>query len=154
MFEIRQADKSDIPDLVELDNECFDSYYYTKTKFGKSDFHAYLRRKKSLLFVAVRDSHLIGYVAGTIRGSQVLSTAHLDSIAVSLMERKQGIGNDLLQLFIQEAKQQACTSVMLEVASANVEGLDFFSKRGFQGIADLPEYYGKGLNGLLMELCV
>jgi len=150
VFEIRQADKSDIPDLVELDDECFDSYYYRKTKFGKSDFHAYLRRKKSILFVAVRNSHLIGYVAGTIRTSQ----AHLDSIAVSSIERRQGIGNDLLQLFIQEAKQQDCKIVILEVAKDNDEGLSFLSKRGFRDIADLPEYYGNGLNGVLMELSI
>jgi ribosomal protein S18 acetylase RimI-like enzyme len=154
VFENRQADKSDIPDLVELDDECFDSYYYAKTKFGKSDFQAYLRSSKSIFFVAVRDSHLVGYIAGTIRTSAVFSTAHLDSIAVSLIERRQGIGNDLLQLFIQEAKQQTCTIVLLEVAKANDEGLDFFLKRGFREIADLPEYYGKSLDGLLMELSV
>jgi ribosomal protein S18 acetylase RimI-like enzyme len=154
VFEIRQADKSDISDLVELDEECFDSYFYAKTKFGKSDFKAYLRSRKSIFFVAVRDSHLVGYVAGSVRNSEVLSTAHLDSIAVTLMERRQGIGNDLLQQFIQEAKQQDCTSVFLEVAKANEDGLDFFSKRGFRAIADLPEYYGKGLDGILMELSI
>ena len=86
VLEIRQADKSDIPDLVELDDECFDTYYYRKTKFSKSDFQVYLCRRKSILLVAVRDSCLVGYVAGTARASQVLSIAHLDSIAVSSIE--------------------------------------------------------------------
>lgn len=152
MFEIRQAGKSDIPELVKLDDECFDCYYYAKTKFGKSTFQAYLRSNKSIFFVAVRDSNLVGYVAGTIHTSEVLSTAHLDSIAVTLMERRKGIGNELLQLFTQEAKQQDCTTVLLEVAKANVDGLNFFSKRGFRAIADLPDYYGRGLDGVLMEL--
>lgn len=30
VFEIRQAEKSNIPDLVGLDDECFDVYYYKK----------------------------------------------------------------------------------------------------------------------------
>jgi len=154
VLEIRQADKPDISDLVELDDECFDTYYYRKTKFSKSDFQAYLYRSKPIFLVAVRDSHLVGYVAGTVRASQVLSIAHLDSIAVSSIEQGQGIGSDLLQLFIQEAKQQACMIVSLEVAKANEEGLDFFSKRGFRRIADLPEYYGRDLDGVLMELSV
>lgn len=154
MFEIRQVDKSDIPDLVELDDECFDTYYYKKTKFGKSDFQAYLRCRKPIFFVAVRDSHLVGYVAGTVRASEGLSIAHLDSIAVSSIERRQGLGSDLLQLFIQEAKRLACMIVLLEVAKANEEGLDFFSKRGLRKIADLPEYYGRDLDGVLMELSV
>lgn len=154
MLEIRQADKSDISDLVELDDECFDTYYYKKTKFGKSDFQGYLRRSNPIFLVAVRDSHLVGYVAGTVRASQALSIAHLDSIAVSSIERRHGIGSDLLQLFVQEAKRLACTIVLLEVAKANDDGLNFFSKRGFRKIADLPEYYGRDLDGVLMELNV
>jgi len=43
MFQIRQADECDIRDLVDLDDECFDTYYYEKTKFSKSDFQDYLR---------------------------------------------------------------------------------------------------------------
>jgi len=154
VFEIRQADKSDIADLVELDDECFDTYYYRKTKFSKSDFQAYLCCRKSIFLVAVLDSHLVGYIAGTVRASQVRSIAHLDSIAVSSVERRQGIGSDLLQLFVEEAKRRACMMVLLEVAEANKEGLDFFSKRGFQRIGDLPEYYGRGLDGALMQLSI
>ena len=151
MFEIRQAEKSDIPDLVELDDECFDTHYYRNTKFTESDFHAYFRLRKAILFVATRDSRLVGYVAGTVRMSEGFLTAHLDSIAVSSINQRQRLGSDLLQCFIEEAKEQACTKVVLEVAKANKEGLVFFLKRGFQSIADLPQYYGRDLDGLLME---
>jgi len=154
VFEIRQADKSDIPDLVELDDAYFDTYYYKKTKFSKSDFQAYLRCRKSIFLVAVFGAHIGGYVAGRVRTSQGRLISHLDSIAVSSVERRQGIGGNLLQLFIQEAKRRACIMVLLEVAKANEEGRDFFSKRGFRKIADLPEYYGRDLDGELMELSV
>jgi ribosomal protein S18 acetylase RimI-like enzyme len=154
VFEIRQANKSDIPDLVELDDECFDVYYYKNTKFSKSDFEAYYRRRKPILLVAIRKSHLVGYIAGKMRTSRFRSIAHLDSIAVSSTERSKGIGSHLLDLFIQEAKERACRVVLLEVAEANKEGLDFFLQRGFRKIADLPEYYGRGLDGVLMEMCV
>jgi len=151
VLEIRKANESDIRDLADLDNECFDTYYYKKTKFSESDFQAYLCHRKSILLVAVRDSCLVGYVAGTLRTSRFRSIAHLDSIAVSSTARNEGVGGRLLDLFIQGAKQQACQIVLLEVAEANKEGLDFFSKRGFQRIGDLPEYYGRGLDGVLMQ---
>jgi ribosomal protein S18 acetylase RimI-like enzyme len=154
VFEIRQADKSDIPDLVGLDDECFDVYYYKKTKFSKSDFEAYFQRSKCILLVAMSKSRLVGYVAGTVGSSKGLLLAHLDSIAVSLAERNKGIGSHLLDLFIREAKQQACQIVLLEVAEANKEGFDFFSRHGFQKNSDLPKYYGRDLNGVLMELLV
>lgn len=152
VLEIRQANESDIHDLVDLDDECFDTYYYEKTKFSESDFRIYLCRRKSLLLVAVCDSCLVGYIAGTLRASRLRSIAHIDSIAVSSAVRNKGIGSRLLDLFIQEARQQVCEMVLLEVAEANKEGLEFFSKRGFQRIDDLPEYYGRDLDGVLMQL--
>jgi len=154
VLQIRQANKSDIRDLVDLDDECFDTYYYEQTKFSKSDFQAYLCCKKSILLVAVRDSRLVGYVTGTACTLGVRSVCHLDSIAVSSIGRWKGIGSQLLHLFIQEAKRRACMMVLLEVAKANKDGLGFFSKHGFRRIADLPEYYGRDLDGVLMELSV
>ena len=162
MLQIRQANKCDILDLVDLDDECFDTYYYEKTKFSKLDFKNYLCRKKSVLLVAVRDSRLVGYVAGTVHTSRVRSIAQLDSIAVSPIARQKGIGSQLLHLFIQEAGRRACKMIMLEVAVANKEGIRFFSKRGFLKIRDLPGYYGRGLgsrragslDGVLMGLSV
>lgn len=154
MLQIRQAEKCDIHDLVDLDDECFDTYYYQKTKFSKLDFQDYLCCKKSILLVAVYDYYLVGYVAGTVRSSRLLSIAHLDSIAVSLIARQKGIGGQLLDIFIQYAKRRACKMVIIEVATANKDGLRFFSKRGFLKIRDLPRYYGKGLDGLLMGLSI
>ena len=152
VLEIRQADKSDIPDLVKLDDECFDTYYYRQTKYSESDFIKYFRRSKSILLIAIRDSCLVGYVAGTIRILRFGSIAHLDSIAVSPAARNEGIGGNLLDLFIQGAKRQGSRIVLLEVAKANKDGLDFFSRRGFQKTGDLAGYYGRGLDGVLMQL--
>ena len=154
MLQIRQANEPDIRDLADLDDECFDTYYYLKTKFNKSDFQAYLCYKKSILLVATLDSQLVAYVAGTVHDSRVRLIAHLDSIAVSSRARRKGIGSQLLHLFVQEAKQRACMMVLLEVAKANKEGLDFFLKHGFQKIRDLPLYYGGDLDGILMGLSI
>ena len=151
LLQIRQAEKCDIHDLVDLDDECFDTYYYEKTKFSKLDFQDYFCCKKSILLVAVHEYRLVGYVAGTVRSSGLRSIAHLDSIAVSSIARQKGIGSQLLDIFIQYAKRRACEMVILEVATANKAGLRFFSKRGFLKIRDLPQYYGRGLDGLLME---
>lgn len=150
MLQIRQAETCDIRDLVDLDDECFDTYYYQKTKFDNAHFQNYLSGKKSILLVAVRDSGVVGYVAGAVRTSRRRSIAHLDSIAVTSTARQKGIGSQLLHLFTQEARRRACNLIMLEVATDNKEGLRFFSKRGFLKIRDLPGYYGSDLNGVLM----
>lgn len=154
MLQIRQANKGDIFKLVDLDDKCFDTYYYQSTKFSKLDFQHYLRCKNSILLVAVRDLRLVGYIAGTVRTSRARSIAHLDSIAVSTTARQKGVGTQVLNLFIQEVKLRDCKMITLEVATANTEGLSFFSKRGFRKICDLPGYYGRGLDGVLMGMSI
>jgi ribosomal protein S18 acetylase RimI-like enzyme len=152
VLQIRQAQKSEIYDLVNLDDKCFDTYYYENTKFSKLEFQDYFLCKKSMLLVAIRGVHIRGYVAGRVRTSQGQLIAHLDSIAVSPTVQHKGIGSQLLHQFIQEAKQHTCKMVMLEVAQANKAGLRFFAKHGFLKIHDLPGYYGSDLDGVLMKL--
>jgi len=154
VLQIRQAKKCEICDLVDLDDVCFDTYYYENTKFGKLEFQDYFHCKKSMLLVAVHGVHISGYVAGRVRTSQGQLIAHLDSIAVSPIVQQKGIGSQLLHQFIQEAKQRTCKMVMLEVAQANNAGLRFFAEHGFQKNRDLPAYYGRGLDGVLMGLSI
>jgi ribosomal protein S18 acetylase RimI-like enzyme len=162
VLQIRQAQKGDIRDLVDLDDECFDTYYYKKTKFSELDFQDYLSFSKSILQVAVHDCGPVGYVAGRVRTSAnsveptsaARSIAHLDSIAVRLVARRKGIGSQLLHVFIREAKKRECMMIVLEVATANKVGLRFFSKHGFLKNRDLPRYYGRCLDGVSMRLSI
>jgi hypothetical protein len=41
VLEFRHTSNGDIPELVRLDDEGFDTYYYNSTKFSKSDFQAF-----------------------------------------------------------------------------------------------------------------
>jgi len=154
VLQIRRARECDVHELVILEEECFDVYYYREHRFDETKFNDYLQKKGYILLVAVLNSCLIGYVAGLAHTSRVQLVAFLDSIAVSPSAREKGVGRQLLRHFIEEAKQQACKKVMLEVAMANEEGILFFSRRGFRKIRNLSEFYGKGLDGVLMELDV
>ncbi len=152
VLQIRWARECDVHELVILEGECFDVYYYREHRFDEIKFNDYLQKKVSILLVAVLNSCVIGYAAGSVHTSRVQLVAFLDGIAVSPRTREKGVGSQLLRCFIEEAKQQACKKVMLEVAMANEEGILFFSRRGFRKIRNLSEFYGKGLDGVLMEL--
>ena len=150
-LQIRRAKECDILELVLLENECFDTYY-REHRFNKAAFTDYLHKKGPIFLVAILNSSPIGYVAGSVRTLRSQLSAWLDSIAVSPTSRERGVGDRLMQCFIEEAKRRACKSVMLEVAVANENGVLFFSRRGFRKIRHLPAYYGEGLDGVLMEL--
>jgi len=150
VLEVRQANKQDIDDLLTVEEECFDVYYYGDYKFDQSDFRHYLRDTRCIFLVAVRESHALGYIAGSIAPSRTQGIAHVDSIGVLPKTQRKGVGSQLLQRFIQEAQHRSCKLVMLEVAAANENGLAFFAKHGFRRIRKLPKYYGRGLDGELM----
>jgi ribosomal protein S18 acetylase RimI-like enzyme len=150
-LQIRGARECDILDLVSLEKECFDTYYQ-EHRFNEAEFVNYLRKKKAIFLVAILDSFLVGYVVGLVRTSQSQLSASLDSIAVLLRSRGSGVGDQLMQRFIEEAKRRACKRIMLDVAAPNENGIRFFSRRGFQRIRCLPAYYGKELDGILMKL--
>lgn len=149
--QIRWANESDVSDLTCLENECFDTYYRGH-RFDKTQFISYLDRKRAIFFVAVSDSSLIGYVAGSVRASRSESWARLDSIAVLPQSRRKGVGDRLMQRFISEVTRRASKTIILEVAAANENGILFFSKHGFERTRRLPAYYGKGFDGILMKL--
>jgi len=150
-LQIQWTKGCDILDLVFLERECFDTYY-REHRFNEANFVDYLHNKRAIFLVAILNSSLIGYVAGSVRTSQSQLSSWLDSIAVLRTSREKGVGDQLMQCFIEEVKRRACKRVMLEVAVANENGILFFSRRGFRKIRHLPAYYGEGLDGVLMRL--
>jgi ribosomal protein S18 acetylase RimI-like enzyme len=148
--EIRWADEQDIRDLLTIEEECFSVEYYGQYKFDESDFQAYLRDTRRILLVGVLDAHAIGYVAGYIAFSRTQGLAHVDSIGVRPKAQNKGVGSLLLRRFIEEAQHRHCKVVVLEVATANEDGLAFFAKHEFREIRKLPDYYGRGLDAVLM----
>ncbi|MFB0524273.1 MAG: N-acetyltransferase family protein [Phycisphaerae bacterium] len=148
---IRLANERDTCELVSLENECFDTYY-RQHRFSKTHFTYYIQNDQVIFLVAILNSSIIGYVAGSIRVSRFQPSAHLDSIAVSPLHQRRGIGSQLMQRYIEEAKQQDCTSVILEVAVVNKNGVLFFAHEGFEKVRMLRGYYGEGLDGILMKL--
>lgn len=150
-LQIRWAKEDDIRDLVFVENECFHSHY-REHRFNEAEFIDYLRKKQRIFLVAILNSSVVGYVAGSLGTSRSQSSASLDSIAVLPTSRGKGVGERLMKRFIEEAKRGACKRIMLEVAVVNESGILFFSKQGFQKIRRLPAYYGEALDGVLMKL--
>jgi ribosomal-protein-alanine N-acetyltransferase len=147
---VRRADEHDLEALLTIERQCFNVYYYDYYMLDQKDFEFYLQDADSLFLVAVQEAHVAGYILGPVDLWRDPPSAHLDSLAVLPEAQKKGIGSLLLQSFTVQVRRQGCTRVMLEVSTANDAGLAFFTKHGFYGIRGLPDYYGKGLDGLFM----
>jgi ribosomal protein S18 acetylase RimI-like enzyme len=149
-IEIRPARAGDIDGLLIVEQQCFNVYYYAFYTFDRKDFEFYLEDPDTLFLAAVLDGRLVGYVLGPVETWRTPPAAHIDSIAVLPEMQREGIGDRLIESFLQEVRRLGCEIVTLEVSPANEIGLAFFARYGFRKAHRLRNYYGKGLHGLLM----
>ena len=150
MVQIRRGSETDIDDLLVIEDECFSIYYYGQYKFGPDEFLYYLHGPRCILLIASPNGHAVGYTAAVVRGPRAAALLHIDSIGVLPDHRNQGIGHQLLQALIGEARQHHCRTAVLEVATANEAGIAFFQSHGLRQVHTLPNYYGHALHGILM----
>jgi len=149
MVQIRRGNEADIDDLLVIEDECFSIYYYGQYKFGVDEFLYYLYGPNCILLVATPNGHVVGYTAA-VRRPRAGAILHIDSIAVLPEYRNRGIGDQLLQALTDQARQRRCKTLVLEVATPNEAGIAFFNRHGFREVRKLPNYYGRGLDGILM----
>ncbi|MEN6333015.1 MAG: N-acetyltransferase [Phycisphaerales bacterium] len=148
--EIRPARAGDIEDLLVIEQQCFNVYYYAFYTFDRKDFEFYLDDSDTLFLAATLDRRLVGYVLGPVETWRTPPAAHIDSIAVLPELQHQGIGSRLIESHMEGACRLGCELVTLEVSPANEVGMAFFARYGFRKVHRLRNYYGKGLHGLLM----
>ena len=110
----------------------------------------YLQNPGAIFFVAVQQSILLGYIAGSQGHRGWHGTARIESIAVLTVARTRGIGWNLMRRFLQEARRRGRRRVTLEVAEANERAIQFFSIQGFKPVCRLAAYYGARYDGLRM----
>ena len=116
----------------------------------RRDFEQYLNDAECLFLVASLDTLPVGYVLGPTNPWRKPPRAHIDSIAVLGEERRRGVGSRLLHTFMSQARLRGCRHLSIEVSPTNEAGMTFFTRYGFRRVRPLPDYYGRGLHGLLM----
>lgn len=128
---IRKMEQQDILQLADLERLCFSD------PWSISAFEYELKNPLSLWLVAVESDRVLGYV-----GSQtVMPESDIMNIAVLPEFRKQGIGEKLILMLMDELRQAWATSISLEVRVSNAPAISLYEKLGFSQIGRRPGYY-------------
>lgn len=132
---IRTALRSDIPRLVALENQCFDTDRLSRRNF------LHLLSNKSHALTLVDESHgiLRGYVM--LLFSRATSAARLYSIAVDGTFRRQGVALLLLEAAEQAALDNDAITMRLEIRADNGASQNFFKKHGYKKFDAIADYY-------------
>mgnify|MGYP000650302188 CR=1 FL=1 len=131
---IRIADENDLEAIMQIEHECF-----TSDAWSADSMYDELTGAEKHYIVAYRDEELIGYA-----GLNKLPTVHqseVQTIAVRPSARGIGLGRDLMDHLLAEAKRANCREVFLEVRADNQVAQKLYESLGFSQIDLRKRYY-------------
>lgn len=140
---IRKARVSDISNLLEVENACFNY-----DQLGRRNFHWMIKEAHSIFLVQEYESKIIGY--GLVLINSGTSLARLYSIC-TLREFQ---GHGLASMLIKELEVLAaedCAYLRLEVKENNKGAIKLYEKLGYQKFTEKEEYYDDGQTALCFE---
>jgi ribosomal-protein-alanine N-acetyltransferase len=138
---IRQLQKSDIEEVLELERENF------PLPWSRNMFESELHRDNGLFLVAREDGVLLGYL-GLIF---ILEEGHITNLCVRKDRRREGIASRLLLSGIEHSLARGIRFLTLEVRRFNQAALKLYEKFGFSVIGERKRYYiDNGEDALIM----
>jgi ribosomal-protein-alanine N-acetyltransferase len=135
-FRVRAGVVGDLAGVVALERAAVEAPHWAEDEYaaaldGGKD---YVRR---CLFVAESEIGLIGFAVGKV----VVDVAELESVAVDLAARREGVGRTLCEAVIEWCRREGATAVELEVRAASVGAIGLYQRLGFVSVGQRPEYY-------------
>lgn len=143
----RDAISLDLPVLVSMERLLFADSPWSMGQF-KEEFSGVPKTRKFL--VAQNSAHqIIGYAAALVVSAGVESDVL--TVAVDPAYRSAGVGSTFMQLLEQWARDKQASAMMLEVGVENVPAITLYEKLGYLHISRRANYYGPGLDALVMR---
>jgi ribosomal protein S18 acetylase RimI-like enzyme len=140
---IRPAVISDVDQLVELENACFDS-----DQLSRRSFKWMITKGRALLLVAESEQHVVGYVL--LLYHQGTSLGRVYSLAVAAEQRKLGLAKQLMEIAEHEALEDGRSFLRLEVRPDNAGAIRLYEKLGYEVFDVVSDYYEDHADALRM----
>jgi ribosomal protein S18 acetylase RimI-like enzyme len=140
---IRRAVEEDVSVIVEFNYALFQEDARQRDPFmnlnwpreeGHEYFSKLLKSEKSLGLLAEVDGQVVGYLIGYMMRSSTLRPvrlAELESMYVREEYRSRGIGQQLVERFLEWARGQGGERVSVTAYAANERAIAFYRKLGF-----------------------
>ncbi|EEY58474.1 uncharacterized protein PITG_01143 [Phytophthora infestans T30-4] len=117
----------------------------TQTKWLAQAVRLEKKHNTLVLAVGTQDSIVLGYILFRRNGAE----GHIDRIAVTEYQRRQGVGRRLLQAAITVLQSKR---LVLEADTGNLGAIALYESQGFTRTTVRADYYKPGHHALLMEL--
>jgi len=141
---IRRGTLADLPDLLELEQICFES-----DRLSARSFRHFISHEQSDLLVYDEGGPVLGYCVVLFHANTSLS--RLYSLAVHPDVRRKGIARRLMEECFALARERGTTRMRLEVHKSATTVQAFYERMGFVAFDLAPEYYEDRDDAVRME---
>jgi [ribosomal protein S18]-alanine N-acetyltransferase len=141
---IRNATAADLPEMIRLERQCPTSAHWTTLQY---DAIVEPQSKRIALITQEDDTDEI---AGFLVASCWAPEWELENIVVAEKCRGRGIGTELMQALLTQAKHANSQSIFLEVRDSNAAAKRLYEKLGFRVSGRRKSYYGSPLEDALL----
>ncbi|MCU4989913.1 GNAT family N-acetyltransferase [Bacillus cereus] len=154
MIQYKRCSEVSIDLLYEAFRDGF-SDYIIKMEVSKEDFiKRFLGTEGNLLehsFLALDGDKSIGVILGGIKDYENIKTMRCGTLAVHPNYRGIGVSQKLFELHKEEALQNECKQLFLEVIVGNDRAIRFYNKLGYEKVYDLSYYNLKDLTKIISK---
>ncbi|MDA1544008.1 MULTISPECIES: GNAT family N-acetyltransferase [Bacillus] len=145
---------------IDLVNEAFKdgfSDYIIKMEVSKEDFiKRFFGVEGNSLehsFLALDGDMPVGVILGGIKDYENIKTMRCGTLAVHPNYRGVGVSQMLFELHKEEALQNECKQLFLEVIVGNDRAIRFYTKLGYEKVYDLSYYNLKDMTKIINKDC-
>ena len=129
---IRKMCTEDLVSVDRIEKDSFsDPYRMDQYEYELNDSPV------SCLYVYEKEGEVVGYIDFWI----TFEACQLTKIAVDKNFRKLGIASEMIDFMVEEAIEQGCEAILLEVRKSNVTAQKLYEKHDFMEINVRKEYY-------------
>lgn len=128
---IKPMQTEDVKGISYIENACF-AHPWTEENLTEE-----LNNPTARFFVAVKDGTAVGYIGA----NNIADEVYITNVAVLPVYRKQGIGELLLQVLLNDSEKDNADFVTLEVRESNEPAIALYEKYGFQPVGKRKNFY-------------
>jgi [ribosomal protein S18]-alanine N-acetyltransferase len=149
-WQLRRATLDDLDAIMAIESTTF-----SEDAWSPETMRAELADRNGYYLVAFlpESPERIEAYAG-LRSPRLAPQADIQTIAVVEGARRHGLGRVLMLRMIDEARERRAEELFLEVRADNPGAQALYLSLGFEQIAKRPNYYGAGLDALVMRLAI
>jgi ribosomal-protein-alanine N-acetyltransferase len=154
-YRVRAGRAEDLVGVMRLERAVPEAPHWAEAEYAaivSADGSAEVSVRRCL-FVAESDAELFGFAVGKVLVSGAVRLAELESVAVSALVRRAGVGRALCEAVICCCREWGAEEMELEVRAGSAGAVALYRGLGFVAVGQRDGYYeGPTENALLMQL--